>query len=498
MTAPVRTNESTARRLMGLYLGTGLAIWALMALAGLTMRLEQAQAIALDVTRFYSLMTLHGVGMITALTLCGMGGLWYLVACDTPMDWRVGCWAWSLMALGVIAVLISVFPGGFGAAWTFLYPLPFIGASWPAWATGTFLIGLMLVTLGWTAWCFQILAAVLGRYGGWRGALAWDLVFHGREFKRAGRVPPPPQTFAALTASVDGLVTAATATLLGVALLAHWISPAVDLDPLWAKNLTYLFGHAIANLTIYMVIGLVYVALPRYTDRHWDTSAVLAVAWWGTLVFVVTAEFHHLYMDFAEPRPLEYLGEAVSYLSGLPVAVVTVFGGALLVYRSAMRWTLGSLFMYAGFVGWIVGGIGALLDATVPFNVTLHNTLWVVAHFHTYLLGGVFLFVAGWVFHVLEEAAGASSAPATLWAVGTLVFGGEALLLLPWYISGAAGVPRRYSMQIPPGPQLSAWASAGAILLLIGLALAMGAAIGVWRRRGGRPSPMAPGAPAAP
>jgi cytochrome c oxidase subunit 1 len=246
------------------------------------------------------------------------------------------------------------------------------------------------------------------------------------------------------------------------------------------------------------MVGLVYVALPRYTNRHWETSAVLAIAWWGTLIFVVTAEFHHLYMDFAEPRSLQYLGEAVSYLSGLPVAVVTVFGGALLVYRSAMRWSLGSLFIYAGFVGWVVGGIGALLDATIPFNLTFHNTLWVVAHFHTYLLGGVFFFVAGWVFHLLEETAGARSAVSMRWAVGLLVFGGEAMLLIPWYIAGAAGVPRRYSMQISPGPQLSLWASAGAILLLIGLLLALVAAIGLRRGGAGRRVPRAPGSPAMP
>lgn len=462
-------DDRRARTVMWAYLVTGISIFGLMVLVGTLMRSEQAHLVSFDPGTFYSLMTLHGAGMIVSMALCGMGGLWYIMNRERAMDRSIAWSAYGAIVLGVVCVIVSVLLGHFGTGWTFLYPLPFVGATWPSWATGTFLIGIALVMLGWTLYCVQLLGCVFSAYGGLRGAMGWDLVFHHDAFVASGRPEPPPQAFAALIAAVDGIFAVAGGMLVGVALLVHWLDPSVALDPLWAKNLTYLFGHTFANLTIYMAIAFVYVALPRYANREWHTSPVLAVAWWGTLLFVATAYFHHLYMDFVQPRGLQYVGEVASYLAALPPAVVTIFGGALLVYRSQMRWTMGSMFLYAGLIGWLIGGIGALIDATVPVNLSLHNTLWVPAHFHTYLLEGVAQFVLGWIFTMLEAHSTYVSSLASRWIVGTGIFGGGALLLGSWYVAGAASVPRRYAVQPAPGPDIAMWATAGAIALIVGL-----------------------------
>ncbi len=467
------TGERTSGTVMWAYLVTGIAVFSLMALVGLMLRIEQANWIAYDAGLFYSLMTLHGAGMIVALALCGMGGLWAIMDRERRMDRGLAWSAYASIVLGVVCVIVSVIAGHFAAAWTFLYPLPFVGATWPSWATGLFLVGVALVMLGWTIYCTQLLGCVLSAYGGLRGALGWDLVFHHDRFAASGKPEPPPQAFAALVTAVDGLFAATGGMLVGIALIVHWIDPSVALDPLWAKNLTYEFGHTFANLTIYMAIAFVYVALPRYANREWHTSPVLAIAWWGTLLFVATAYFHHLYMDFVQPRGFQYLGEVASYLAAFPPAVVTIFGGALLVYRSKMRWTMGSMFLYAGLVGWLVGGVGALIDATVPINFSLHNTLWVPAHFHTYLLEGVTLFVFGWIFASLEAGAGTASSLLTRWIAGIGIFGGGALLLLGWYVAGADSVPRRYAVQPVPGPSIAAWASIGGALLIAGVIVAL-------------------------
>jgi cytochrome c oxidase subunit 1 len=139
---------SGARKIMWAYLVTGLAVFALMVLVGVTMRAEQAHWVRYDPGTFYALMTLHGSGMIVALALCGMGGLWYIMNRERPMDPGVAWAAFGLIVLGVVAVILSIFPGRFGAGWTFLFPLPFVGTTWPNWATGAFLIGVALVMLG--------------------------------------------------------------------------------------------------------------------------------------------------------------------------------------------------------------------------------------------------------------------------------------------------------------------------------------------------------------
>lgn len=466
-----------ARIVMWLYLVTGLAIVFLMLLLGLVLRGEQAQWISFSPALFYSFMTLHGIGMITAVTIAGMGMMWYLVRCNGSLDARVAYFCYASIALGVVAVLVAVLIGRFAAAWTFLYPLPFVGATWPSWATGSFLFGVALVDLGWLIFCIQILAASVSRYGGLGSALGFDYIFHRVSFDAAGKHPPEPQAIAATVVSLDGAITGAAGMVIGTALIAHWLNPSIVLDPLWAKNVTYFFGHSIANLTIYMAIAGVYVALPFYTKREYHTSPVFVVAWWGTLLFVLIAYFHHLYMDFVQFRALQYVGEAASYLAAVPVAVVTVYGSALLVYRSGMRWSLGSLLIFAGLIGWLVGGIGALLDATVPFNFDLHNTLWVPGHFHTYLLEGVLLFILGWVFFMLEQRRGQITSAAVRWLIGLTFFGGGGVFLLGFYAAGAAGVPRRFAIEPTPGPHIAAWSTVGALILVVGLLLIIGEAL---------------------
>ncbi len=475
MTKTVSREFPDGRLIMNLFLATGLTVAGSLMIVGLGLRMAQAHWINLNPANFYSLLTLHGAGMVTSFVLCGMGGIWYLVRREVKMDVRLGYASYLLILLGVVLVLIATVFGKFATAWTFLYPLPFVNPTWPSWATGSFLIGLMLITAGWTVWSLQVFEAVLRAYGGLRGALAWDLVFHPKAFKESGREPPPAQMLPALVISLDGLFLATAGMLLGVALLVHWIDPSVGLDPLWAKNVTYFFGHSIANFIIYMLLAFVYVGLPRYTNRKWKTSAVFAVGWWSTMLFLLIAYFHHLYLDFAQPESLQYVGEIASYLSAIPVTVVTIYGGLLLVWRSGMRWALGSLFMYVGMGGWVVGGAGALLDASVPFNVRLHNTLWVPAHFHNYLLGASLYFAQG-----LEERSSSRTSLATRWLIGILVFGGTALFLISFYIAGADGVPRRYSVQSDPGPALAAWGSVGAIVLLTGLLVCLAEGTRLW------------------
>lgn len=458
----------SARRVMWWYMISGFAVFVLMAIVGFTMKIEQAQWISYGPGLFYSLMTLHAMGMIAAVALCAMGIIWYVLRAEGPLDERTAFCAYGLIVAGVLSVIISVLIGQFGAAWTFLYPLPFVGATWPSWATGAFLMGTSLVTIGWTVWCTQVYGCVVNRYGGLAGALGWTYICKHK--RTPGTEPPPPQVLAATVVAVDGLLTGAAGMVIGVALLAHWLAPSIIIDPLWAKNVTYFFGHSIANLTIYMAIAAVYTALPKYAKREYHTSTALIIAWWGTLLFVATAYFHHLYMDFAQFRALQYIGEITSYGAAIPTVTVTIFGAAMLVYRSGMRWSLGSMFLYAGLIGWAVGGSAALLDATVPLNVDLHNTLWVPAHFHTYLLEGVMLFIFGWIFYVLEERSARISSALMRWLIGGGIFGGGAIFLLGFYAGGAAGVPRRYALEPAPGPDIASWASVGVIILFVGLA----------------------------
>jgi cytochrome c oxidase subunit 1 len=429
-------------RLVGWLCGlTGLALFAVMGLLGLTMRLTQADAIGVSPEWFYRLMTLHGAGMLAGALLAMMGGLWYVLRATAPLGFGRMLASYVAIVIGAVGVVVAVVFGGFATGWTFLSPLPFESAGeWSTWAAVVFLVGLTLVGVGFFVFCIDVLSTLTTQYGGLGRAL-------GVRFLR-GRDPdpPPPQVIAATAVTAQGMLASVVGTTITLALLGKAIDADIALDALWAKNLTYFFGHSIANLIIYLAAGMVYVLLPRFAGRPWKTTKPLVIGWMATLLLVTTAYSHHLYMDFVQPGAAQVISTVSSSAAALPVAVVTIYTGMMLVWGSRYRWTLASLLLYLGFAGWAIGGAGAVIDSVIPVNVRFHNTLWVPAHFHTYLMMGVIFWLLAFVVQLLERAAGRTASRRLTWAsVGTMVAGGYGLVAA-WYVSGALGVPRRFAV----------------------------------------------------
>ncbi len=456
MAAETRMAE---RAVAWLFVGTGIALFAVMGLAGLTMRLTQADVIELSPSWFYRLMTLHGAGMLAGALLAMMGALWFVLRPTISLRLDRMLASYAAIVAGALAVLVATLVGGFATGWTFLTPLPYSSAgAWRTWATIVFLAGLLLVGVGFLVYCVDVFGQATSVYGGLERALGIAYL-RGRDDD-----PPPPQALAAVVVALEGLIASAVGTTIVVALLGRGIDSGVELDALWAKNLTYFFGHSVANLILYLGAGVLYVLVPRYAGRPWKTTKPIVVAWLFTLLFVATAYSHHLYMDFVQPEWAQAISSTASFGAALPAAVVTIYTGMMLVWGSQYRWTLASSLLYLGFAGWAIGGTGAVIDSVIPINFRFHNTLWVPAHFHTYLLMGVIFWAFALFAHLLERAAGRpASRGRTVVAIGAMLVGGYGLVGA-WYISGALGVPRRYAVQ-PPGTD--GYSLAGAIFVLV-------------------------------
>jgi cytochrome c oxidase subunit I len=443
------------RRIGVLFAASGIALIALMGVLGLLMRFTQANVIDLSPGWFYRLLTLHGAGMITGAWLGTMGALWHVLHQTVPL--RVGRMlaAYVLLVVGALAALVATLVGGFGAAWTFLPPLPFYAAGqWGRWSEVLFLVAMLLVGTGMVVFCLDVLEQVTTRYDGLAGALGWRFL--------RGRDPqaPPPHVIAATVIAIDGLLAMAAGTAIVAGLLGHTYDTSVGFDVLVAKNLVYFFGHTIANLVIYMVGGAVYVLLPRYAGRPYEVTKVFVGAWLVAAVLIVAVFSHHLYMDFVQPRWAEVTSSVASYASALPVAVVTIYSMTMLVWGSRYRWTLASTLLYLGLAGWAIGGTGAVIDSVIPINFRFHNTVWVVAHFHTYLMLTVVLWVLAFLAHLLErDSRTTSSRTARMSTIALLLVGGYGLTAT-WFVAGVLGVPRRYAIQ-PPGT--SGYSLAGSI-----------------------------------
>jgi cytochrome c oxidase subunit 1 len=119
--------------------------------------------------------------------------------------------------------------------------------------------------------------------------------------------------------------------------------------------------------------------------------------------------------------------------------------------------------------GWVIGGLGAVIDVTITNNFVLHNTLWVPAHFHTYnALGNVLFSLAFFHWFSIQFSENTNFEKLTKLKLTLLLVGGIGFLLA-FYIGGAESIPRRYSnypAEFPMAAPLAIGAAAFATIYL--------------------------------
>lgn len=452
------------RRLIATWLVTTLAIFLLLVTLGITMRLAQGAVVPLSTPDFYALMTMHGLGMAGTLFSAGIAMVWFVAARHARPS-RAAMWvAYVLFVAGAVALLVATLIGKFAAGWYALYPLPFLKATWPGWATGATIVALMAMGLAWLVAQLDILRALAAEHGIGR-MFAWD------RFRSGAGEPAPAGVLIASICAVAGVL----GTIVGAATLMtylfKWLAPATEFDALLLKNGMFMFGHTIVNVAMYCGICAIYELMPRFTGRAWKVTRTVAVAWNATLFFILFAYFHHLYMDFVQPVALQVFGQIASYGSAVPATAVTVFGLGAQLHRSGLRWSFAPAAFTLGILGWVLGGITAVVDSTIAVNLVFHNTLWVPAHFHTYFLVGYVLILLGFMHFFLRSRAERLAGT----GLAAMIAGGYTFVLM-FFLGGLDSVPRRFaSYATIPYPdlaeraaELARWGAVGGSVFLLG------------------------------
>ena len=443
------------------YLATSLVLLVLMMLAGVTMRATQAGWLPVPADRFYQLMTLHGAGMVGLAGIAGAGIMWHFLSQYVRLNAAL---LWANLALflaGVVMILGAILVGGYAGGWTFLWPLPALSMGvWSAHAAAAFVGGLLLIGVGFLLLCLDSGLAITRTYGSLWAGLGMDQLLSGRL-----RPEHPPTVVASSMVVIVNTLGILTGAVVLVVTLVNLYVPAFAINALLAKNLIYFFGHVFINATIYMAVIAVYELLPLYAGRPWKVSRPFLAAWAAATVFVMAVYPHHMLMDGVLPKPLLVLGQIVSYLSGIPVLLVTAYGALMLVHRSGIAWKAPALWLVLAMYGWSAGVIPAIVDGTIVVNKVMHNTMWVPGHFHLYLLLGLLPMVVGFGLHFFgaagNEPAHRGRRVVALYLVAGAIFGGAFLA------QGWSSVPRRWAEHWPQWLQADRVATVAAIALVL-------------------------------
>ncbi len=176
---------------------------------------------------------------------------------------------------------------------------------------------------------------------------------------------------------------------------------------------------------------------------------MIAIAWTIAVIANVLVWAHHLYLDYPSGTPQAQINTAmqpITFALVLPSAL-SLYSLAFTIYRSRFRWTPASTALFFGLVGWLLAGLSGIVNATIALDVAIHNTLWIVGHFHHMAMLNIGLLIFGATYALLPELSGKALYSEKLaWIhVWTTFLAGMAVFGI-WLVQGLDGAPRRWAV----------------------------------------------------
>jgi cytochrome c oxidase subunit 1 len=456
VTAADQRSLERVGRLALRYVLTSLGFFFLGGLAAWAMRLQVNQVVHPNATLYDALMTGHGLVMFLGFAgMSVMGASLYVVA--RAFQGRLRSFvlaeaAYWLMTAGCLEVLIATVFMNFGASWVFLYPLAYYPAgAWSPAATFVFELGVVLIGLSIIAYgLVSALTATLPRPEDpgrpWPSRLAQAV---GLGYLFPGRFGGRDYPLVAVPLAVNGIdmviATSPLALLLIENLLQVFI-PSLRVDPLLAKNVLWFFGHPVVYLLLFPAVAVAYHIVAEDTKRSIPAGPFVGFAWALALVVNISIWAHHIYIDFPNATSqaiVNTIAEPLTYSVTLPsvvsiVAIVVTFLAAKPAWGLPMKFTIAAVF------SWLVAGFSGIVNATPAMDETVHNTMWVVGHFHNMALLNIGFVAFAGAYYLVPKLTGRGFVNRHLGNVhlwGSVV--GGYLMVLPWMLQGLEGLPRR-------------------------------------------------------
>lgn len=454
---------STDHKRIGiLYLYSLLLFFSVGVVFGFLMRLELIAPgkTIMDPQMYNQIFTLHGVIMIFLFVIPGIPAVFgnfflpLLIGARDVSFPRINLLSWWMFLIGgLLAILSIILPGGSAdTGWTFYIPYS--------------------VRSG-TNVSFTLMAAFVLGFSSILTGLNFVTTVHRLRAPGMGWFKMPLSVWSLYaTAWIQVLATPIIGITLLLVALERWFGvglfdPALGGDPVLYQHLFWIYSHPAVYIMILPAMGVISEVIPTFANRtifgyKFIAFSSIGIALFGSLVWA-----HHMFTAGMSDTG-QFVFSILTFIVAIPSAI-KVFNWTATLYKGSIQldpplyYALAFIFLFS------IGGFTGLMQGALSVNMHIHDTSFIVAHFHYVMFGGtgfgVFTALHYWLPKMFGRMYNHRAAKIAFW----FLFVGFNFLYFPMFIMGWLGMPRRYYDYLPEFTPYHFISTVGSWILIIGL-----------------------------